>query len=80
MITTEANALLRPIHGRMPAILAAEAWDRWLDPANQDVDGLRGLLVPWAGDDLVAYPVGRRVNDARNNGPDLLRPLRQDAA
>jgi putative SOS response-associated peptidase YedK len=74
VITTEANALLRPIHGRMPAILASDAWDRWLDPANDDVDGLRSLLVPWPKDDLVAYPVGRRLNDVRNDGPDLLRP------
>jgi putative SOS response-associated peptidase YedK len=80
VITTAANDLLRPIHPRMPAIVAREAWDRWLDPANGDVDGLRALLVPWPTDDLAAYPVGRRVKDARNDGPELLRPLRQDAA
>jgi putative SOS response-associated peptidase YedK len=80
VITTAANGLLRPIHGRMPALLAPDAWDRWLDPATEDLDGLRALLVPWPQDDLVAYPVGRRVNDARNDGPELLRPLRQDAA
>ena len=74
MITTEANALLRPIHGRMPAMLANDAWDRWLDPAKDDVDGPRALLVPWVGDDLVAYPLTRRVNDARKDGPELLRP------
>ncbi len=34
-----------------------------------------GLLVPWAGAGLVARPVGRRVNDARNQGPELLEPL-----
>jgi putative SOS response-associated peptidase YedK len=80
VITTAANDLLRPIHPRMPAIVAREAWDRWLDPATEDLDGLRGLLVPWPKDDLAAYPVGRRVNDARNDGAELLRPLRQDAA
>jgi putative SOS response-associated peptidase YedK len=80
VITTAANELLRPIHVRMPAILAPEAWDRWLDPASEDLDGLRGLLIPWPKDDLVVYPVGRRVNDTRNDGPELLRPLRRDAA
>jgi putative SOS response-associated peptidase YedK len=80
VITTAANDLLRPIHPRMPAIVAREDWDRWLDPANEELDGLRGLLIPWPNDDLVAYPVARRVNDARNDGPDLLRPVRQHAA
>jgi putative SOS response-associated peptidase YedK len=75
VITTAANDLLRPIHPRMPAIVAREAWDRWLDPANKDVDGLQALLVPWSKDDLVAYPVARLVNDAHNDGPELLRPV-----
>jgi putative SOS response-associated peptidase YedK len=75
VITTAANDLCRPIHPRMPAIVAREAWDSWLDPATEDLDGLRALLVPWPKDDLVAYPVARRVNDAHNDGPELLRPV-----
>jgi putative SOS response-associated peptidase YedK len=75
VITTAANAMLRSLQPRMPAILAPNAWDRWLDPETKDLAGLRALLVPWPQDDLVAYPVGRRVNDARNDGPDLLRPV-----
>jgi putative SOS response-associated peptidase YedK len=75
VITTAANDLLRPIHPRMPAIVPQDAWDRWLDPVNEDIDGLRALLVPWAGDELVAYSIARRVNDARNDGPELLRPI-----
>jgi putative SOS response-associated peptidase YedK len=75
VITTAANALLHPLHPRMPAIVAPDDWDRWLDPGTTDLPGLRALLVPWPHDDLVAYPVGTRVNDARNDGPGLLEPV-----
>ena len=44
IVTTEANALVRPIHHRMPLIVAPEHFARWLDPRNPDV---AGLLVPY---------------------------------
>jgi putative SOS response-associated peptidase YedK len=75
VITTAANALVQLLHSRMPAIVAPDDWDRWLDPRTKDLAGLRDLLVPWPHDDLVAYPVGTRVNNARNDGPDLLQPV-----
>jgi putative SOS response-associated peptidase YedK len=31
IITTAANALMEPIHERMPVILEQEAWDGWLE-------------------------------------------------
>jgi len=36
LLTTEANALIRPIHDRMPVILPPDAYQSWLDPAVQD--------------------------------------------
>jgi putative SOS response-associated peptidase YedK len=59
----------------MPVIVPASAYPEWLDPRNADVERLDRLLVPWAGDGLIARPVGRRVNDARNQGPDLIESL-----
>ncbi|MEO5656011.1 MAG: SOS response-associated peptidase [Nitrosospira sp.] len=32
IITTECNALMQPIHDRMPVILSPEDWAAWLDP------------------------------------------------
>lgn len=78
IITTDANELLAPIHDRMPVILPESAWSRWLDPHEQDVDALGALLVPAPSELLEAYPVSTRVNNARNNGPDLVRPLDTD--
>jgi putative SOS response-associated peptidase YedK len=37
IVTTDANALLMPIHDRMPVIIPPEHYARWLDPANAEV-------------------------------------------
>jgi putative SOS response-associated peptidase YedK len=55
IVTTEPNATVRPLHHRMPVILAAAAWDPWLDPATPP-QALQDLLVP-APDDLLAVDV-----------------------
>lgn len=74
IITTTANDLLRPIHDRMPVVLPPERWEEWLDPSNQDLEGLRGLLSPAPNDLLALHPVSNKVNSVRNDGPDLLVP------
>jgi putative SOS response-associated peptidase YedK len=75
IITTTPNALLRPIHERMPVILPRDAQSLWLDPANQDVDELVALLKPFAGDELEAYEVSRFVNAPENDSPECIAPL-----
>ena len=75
IVTTTPNDLMRPIHDRMPVVLAEEAWDRWLDPALPDPGELQGLLVPAPDEDLEAYPVSRAVNNVRNDGPGLIERL-----
>jgi putative SOS response-associated peptidase YedK len=78
IITTSANSMMEPVHDRMPVMLPEEAWDRWLDPGRLDGEALaelKGLLVPSGEDWLEMYPVSRRVNDVRNDGPDLVAPI-----
>ncbi len=75
IITTGANETLRPIHDRMPAILPADAWDRWLAAAPADPGELLALLRPAPDDLLERFPVSKRVNNVRNEGPDLVVPL-----
>ncbi|HLJ62860.1 MAG TPA: SOS response-associated peptidase [Stellaceae bacterium] len=74
IITTSANDLLRPLHERMPVILAPESWARWLDPESEAAP-LTALLVPAPNEGLRYAPVDRRVNSVRNDAPDLLRPV-----
>lgn len=69
IITTEPNALLAPIHNRMPVILPPDAYDLWLDPAEQKPAALNHLLKPYPADLMTAYPVSRLVNSPANDVP-----------
>lgn len=60
----------------MPVILPAEHWDPWLDAEHQDVADLSALLLPAPEEVLELQPVSTQVNNVRNNGPELTRPIR----
>lgn len=70
ILTTAANATLRPVHHRMPVILAPEHWDAWLDPDCSDRALLEPLLVPAADDLLIAAALDGYVNNMRHQGPE----------
>ncbi len=72
LIVTDANEQLRPIHDRMPVILAPELWDRWLDSGFRGTEALRGMLAPYDAAEMEAFPMLRRVNSPVNDGPELL--------
>ena len=78
IVTTSANATLEPIHDRMPVILPAYAWATWLAPTPADAGELLALLQPAPGDLLERFPVSKRVNNTRNEGPDLVVRLGPD--
>jgi putative SOS response-associated peptidase YedK len=79
IVTCAANAFTRPIHGRMPVILAdPEAWECWLDPAV-DGDAARELLVPVPSERMVARPANPVLNSPRHEGPDCLAVLGREA-
>jgi putative SOS response-associated peptidase YedK len=73
ILTTDANALTRQYHDRMPVILADRDADDWMDPRAPDPLALKKLLVPAPADLLVATPVSPDVNDVDNDSPDLLK-------
>ena len=74
IITTEPNALLAPIHNRMPVILPPDAYARWLDPAEQKPAVLNALLKPYPADLMTTYPVSRLVNSPTNDTPACIVP------
>lgn len=76
ILVTDANELLRPIHGRMPVILDPADYALWLDP-NSDLKALRALLRPYATE-LAAWKVSTRVNHPRNDDPACLQPVVYD--
>jgi putative SOS response-associated peptidase YedK len=79
VVTGPADDELAWLHDRMPVRLDRDQWDAWLDPANHDVDALLRLLHQANAVHLRARPVGTRVNDARNDGPDLVEALPGEA-
>lgn len=74
ILTCAANDLARPIHDRMPVVLAEPAaWEAWLDPA---VDGPAAseVLGPLASSELAVRAANPAVNRAGYDAPDCLEP------
>lgn len=74
VITTAANALMKPLHDRMPVLLADEALERWLDPAPAASGPLLDLLRPFDPERMAAHPVGPAVNRVDVDEPRCIEP------
>jgi putative SOS response-associated peptidase YedK len=73
ILTTAANAVMRPLHERMPVILDPASDGVWLD-RSASADALRALFAPYASEGMEAIAVGPWVSNARNEGPRCLEP------
>ena len=69
LITMAANEFMATLHHRMPVILEPSTADRWM--AGED---LQPDAIAQDSPTLSAWPVNRRVNNARNEGEDLIEP------
>ena len=75
ILTTAANAVLQPLHDRMPVILDPADYALWLDPTATDPALVEPLLTAAPDDALTYYPVGRAVNSFGNDDPSLVAPV-----
>jgi putative SOS response-associated peptidase YedK len=75
VITRPARPPVDAVHDRMPALLAAEHHDAWLDPDFDDTDALRRMLERDPGFALEIHPVGPRVNTPANDDPSCAAPV-----
>ena len=77
VITTDANALMAPIHERMPVLVPPEHWSAWLSRSVQEPAAIAPLLAvpPVAG--LQAWPVARAVSRGSAEGEALIAPIEQ---
>lgn len=73
IITTSANALMRPLHDRMPVILPPELFEDWL-ATDAEPEFLTTLLQPYEWPEFETVPVSDVVNNARNETPECLQP------
>ena len=75
IITTTPNSLVAEIHDRMPVILTESAAKTWLDQGVTDPDRLTSLLLPYAAEEMTAYPVDSTVNSPQHDSPRCIEPL-----
>jgi putative SOS response-associated peptidase YedK len=75
IITCQPNDLVRPIHDRMPVILAKNEWANWLAPGDVDPATTMPLLRPFDAEPMRAFPVSRAVNTATNDVPECVAPV-----
>jgi putative SOS response-associated peptidase YedK len=72
IVTAPAIGELALVHDRMPLVLPPQRWAHWLTASPDDP---AALLVPPPEEYLAGLdirPVGPRVGDVRNDGPDLV--------
>jgi putative SOS response-associated peptidase YedK len=74
IVTTKANQTCAAIHDRMPAIIAPEAFDMWLDCGNVDAKIAEALIAPAPEGLLEVYEISSAVNRVANDSPALLEP------
>jgi putative SOS response-associated peptidase YedK len=74
ILTTRPNALVEPIHNRMPVILPRDLLDAWLDPSATLAE-IEAMLGPAPEASLRMWPVSTEVNRVAADGAHLLRPI-----
>lgn len=75
ILTTEANALVAPIHERMPVILQTPEDEAcWLETGRYKPADLLPLLAPFPAEQMEAFFVSKRVGSPANDDPELLIP------
>lgn len=75
IITTAANGATAAIHDRLPAIIEASSFEKWLDPDETSADEAFDLLRPPENDVLNFFEIRPAVNKAENDSPEVQKPI-----
>ena len=75
IITTDANAMLEPVHNRMPAIIPKDKETIWLDTSIQDKEVLFPLIHPYPSEDMELIEVSTIVNSPSNDSPECIKQV-----
>ena len=74
IIVMPSNEVMKPIHERMPAIIAPAHYDLWLDSRITDKQEIMQHLNSAPSSLLTAYPVSTWVNSPKNNNERCIQP------
>ena len=72
ILTTAATGSIADLHHRMPVMLDDVSAEHWLAGDGDNPPVLRDILVAGAALPLRSWPVSKTVNNARNDGPQLI--------
>jgi putative SOS response-associated peptidase YedK len=75
ILTVAANRSMSALHDRMPAIIAPANFDAWLDCRSGSSQGISEMLAPAPEDYLDIVEVSRKLNNPRNEGPQVQEPV-----
>jgi putative SOS response-associated peptidase YedK len=78
VITTTPNAVMQPIHHRMPVMLTPDEARAWLDRRTPVADAL-ALLRPPPAERMLATRVNPVVGSVQADGPECLAPAPDDS-
>jgi len=74
IIVMPANETMKPIHERMPAIIAPAHYDLWLDQRMTEKDEIKGYLNSAPSSSLKFYPISPWVNSPQHDDESCIRP------
>jgi putative SOS response-associated peptidase YedK len=74
IIVMPANEVMKPLHERMPAIIAPAHYDLWLDAGITDKDELMDYLNSAPSSQLVIYPISPWVNSPKHDDERCIAP------
>jgi putative SOS response-associated peptidase YedK len=81
ILTCPPNALVAPLHDRMPVILPPQSFGPWLDPTLNDRAALEAIaLEPYPAEEMESWAVSTYVNHADHEGPECVAPLEETGA
>ena len=75
ILTTSTNALIKPLHDRMPVILDINDLDLWLDPHITESEQLKSLFKPYTPEKMEMYPVSDIVNSPKNDSAKCIERI-----
>ncbi len=75
ILTTEANALVAPLHNRMPVILKPQDYSLWLAKSEQPTEVLMPLMRAYDPNAMEEYVVSTMVNHATVDAPEMVEPI-----
>ena len=74
IIVMPANAIMKPLHEHMPAIIAPAHFDLWLDPRVTDKTEIMSYLNSSPSGQLETYPISPWVNSPKHDDERCIEP------